>query len=807
MARDFTITIDIPTLDRSIERIARSYTTFGEAVRSVAGGVEGDVRQLLNEASDVSLPLKPLMQADEDLYPAAKYISMEEYLRQWDRGDRRLTDTVEKMGALKLGSAVEGAMAEGAIEPPPIDIPVPAVSAASNKADGALKEAEKSFEKIHSTEEKAIKRISVMRSFIEKEVRSAKGSIRDLIAQIPGGLVGGFVSGLIGTIILGYQERNRRRAEMGEMANMFVGGLDSVFSDESRKAVRWFGNWAERAQWHYGIARQEVQKTISEMVNNGFKTAEMIESYDRNLKGSGRNVVITSIALDKHFNFATGTSMENIVNLVREYGMELKGATDFYLKMTMAGQRSGIGTMNFIRAVMSSREGLSRFGINAENVAVLMEKVIGFYTEMGLNQRYAGQQAVGVVQDLMTAFSNLDDGMKVVLARRMYNDEETDALTLRNQFMDGLRRIREGDDDQFIENLLRSYVEIMRETGLGGRSRMIRTFQEHLGVRNRTAQLLYDAGDLISKGGKLKDLTKEERGNVKRAFAVQGMAVSRLHRTRRELVRGMAMLGESLTAIVADIFGILIIGARSLPALVWGYQNNQLDQVVRIVVAEQKQRISAIADHWKKGAEGVDLVVTALGSEFAGVFQPVVDAMTGKIKQPPPAPPTLPVQVAEAAAEIWEGREDYEEVGERFEEIYLKKEAEEQPFTGLFTDTPFWDTPLIGLKLPFQDEITGYLLQSAADKDLAGESDWAKKNPSDVAAMREKAAEGYRLDPVTGIMKNPKTGERWSVSEGQLPRAKDKDYGALPIKVGVPKHPRTTDVVNEADKAAADNIF
>lgn len=650
MNGDLKIAIDIATLDRGIERISRSYTSFGDAVRSISDNVEGSVARLLDEASEVSLPLKPLTQGAVGIQ-GAEYISMETYLRQWEREDRRLSDTIEKLGTIKLGRVIEGAMPELKVEQPPVDIHVPEVDAAANRADLALRGAEKTFDKIQKTEDAAIKRIGRLRTFVENEVRTTKKSIRDLISKIPGGLVGGFVAGLVGTIILGYQERNRRRAEMGEMSNVFVGGLDSIFATETRKAVRWFGNWAERAQWHYGVGRKEVQKTIEEMVNNGFKAAEMIERYDKGLGQVGRNVVITSIGLDKHFNFATGTSMEYIVSFVRDYGMELKSATDLFSKMTMAGQRSGMGTMNFVRAVMSSQDSLAHFGINAGNVAVLMEKVIGFYTDMGLQQRYAGNQAVGVVQDLMTAFSDLDDGMKVVLARRMYQDEETDAYSLLMQFQDGLRRISQGEEDQYLENLLRSYITMMRETGLGGRSRMIRTIQQNLNVRNRTAQLLYDAGDLIVKGGKLKDLSKEERGNLKRAFKVEQTQVSRLHRMRRELIRGMADLGGALMAVVSDIIGILVIGIRSLPAMVLGYQRDQLGEVVANVIVEQNRRIREMTEHWKVGEGGINTAARALGNEFSGVFQPLIDALSGKVKGAPTRPPqpgeTIPAKVKE----------------------------------------------------------------------------------------------------------------------------------------------------------------
>ena len=440
MDNGFKIAIDIANLDAETERLSRSYTMLGDAVRSVAEGVQGDVGHLIDMGHDVSLPLMPVVQGAPGFQISeTEYVQMNTYLQQWDRQDRVLTNTIEKLGRIKLGGMVSGAPKQMIVEPPKVDAQVSGVFAAMNKAKAASEEALEASGLIPVVEAVAGKAAGAAVEFVLKEFIGAKAAIQGLLSQIPGGFEGGFMSGIIGSMALGLEEKNRLRAEMGEMKNVFVGGHDSVFKAESRKATRWFGNWAERAQWHYGIGRKEVQKTLAEMVDNGFTTTEMMETFDTGLKGVGKNVVVASVALDKHLNAATGTSMEHIVSYVREYGTGLKSVVASYLKMSAAGQRSDMGTQVFLRAVKSSGDAVSHLGINIESVAVLLEKVHGFYTSMGLDQRYAGKQAVGVVQDLMSAFSNLDDGMKVVLARRMYDDDKTDAYSLLIQFQDGLR--------------------------------------------------------------------------------------------------------------------------------------------------------------------------------------------------------------------------------------------------------------------------------------------------------------------------------------------------------------------------------
>jgi len=800
MDNNFKIAIDIANLDAETERLSRSYTTFGDAVRSVAEGVQVDVANLVNMGRDVSLPLMPVVQgAPGSQVSETECVQMNTYLQQWDRQDQVLTNTIEKMGRIKLGGMVTGAPKLPTVESPLVDIQVPGVSIASNKADDALQKVQESFDVTQGVEDEAMKRAPTLARFMMKEAEGAKSAIRGLVSKIPGGFAGGFMSGIIGSMILGYEEKNRLRAEMGEMKNVFVGGHDSIFKTESRKATRWFGNWAERAQWHYGIGRKETQKTLAEMVDNGFTSMEMMGTFDAGLKGVGKNVVVASIALDKHFNTATGTSMGNIVSYVREYGTGLQSATAFYMKMGAAGQRSGIGTQNFIRAVKSSGDAVSQLGVNSENVAVLLENVVGHYTQMGLNQRYAGKQAVGVVQDLMSAFSNLDDGMKVVLARKMYDDDETDTYSLLIQFQDGLRRIASGEEDQYLENLLRSYVELMNETGSSGRSRMIRTIQQNLGVRNRTASLIYDAGDIIVKGGKLADVSKEQRANIQKAFNVESTQVSRLHKMRRELVTGMSMFGQALSSIITDIASILVVGIRSLPALVWAFQEGKLGEVVGNVVAEQKRLVGQIVSHWDVGVEGLTIAGAALDGEFRSVFQPVVDALSDDFKAPKPPPePSVPAVVREVL-DVVDRKSEYKQVGERFNAMLQDEFRENMPF-GFMADTPLWDLPVVGLKVPFQDELVGAMLQTTADIEIAGETEWAKQNPGRSAELRKKAAQGWKLDPVTGIMKNPKTGERWKPSTGEnLVDMGDRDSEFIPM-VGEPKLSRA---ITDADQRSA----
>jgi len=237
----------------------------------------------------------------------------------------------------------------------------------------------------------------------------------------------------------------------------------------------------------------------------------------------------------------------------------------------------------------------------------------------------------------------------------------------------------------------------------------------------------------------------------------------------------------------------VLLGIKGPPALDWAAKNDQLDEVRLNLVLQHARIRKQITAHWSSGVEGITIAGRALPGEIKSVFQPVINAMDDKF-EPPKPPPTL---LAQAVKEVWDvvaRLPEYRRIGERFNKLY-SDELREGSMSG-------------GMKMPFQDELAGMALQTVSEVEIAGETDWAKANPEFSAELRKKAARGWQLDPVTGIMKNPKTGERWRPSTGEdMSRlekdARGKKYGSIPIKHGSPKIPRNDRAIANADLAVA----
>jgi len=616
------ILLDLPELESQIGETIRSYADLGNAIRQSSSRAQNSAASLKGQGSK-DVP-GALLADNADVSG-----SLERSLHVSDAQGRLVSGKLKKLEEFSFGGLLSqsgGPSGRGAARRAPDAIPVN-MDQAAKEVDAASKAPGRVMTELNKVIDFQNRRVQDVAKFLQKEAASIKTQIHDLLRKVPGKAATGFIGGLIGSMVLGYTERDRRRKEMGEMANIFEGGVDSLFSSAGRKATRWFANWGERSQWQWGVGRKEVQGAAQLMVDNGFKISEMMGKVDSGLGHVGKNVVTLALGIGKHYNFSTTESMEDITSLVRDYGTEIDHVTSFYTKLTAAGARSGIGVRTFTRMVMSASAPLSRMGVNAENAAVFVSKVINFYEEAGLDKRYAGRQAEGVVADLATAFSRLDENLKIVLSREVYDDEESGAVSLMIKFDDGLRRVSEGESDEFLERLIRSFVKIARDRTAPGRSEGIYAVKGLLGVGNRTAQLVWDAGEKISEGGKLEELDKRERRELRKAFKTESTLVSRLHKTRREMIRGTAMMGEATLSLLVDLSALLMIGLKSLWAMASSSEKN--NAILSRTYGAMNKIFDKMATHWDELSTGSGVLVTAMGAEFKDTYNPVLGILRG----------------------------------------------------------------------------------------------------------------------------------------------------------------------------------
>lgn len=647
MENSFLIDLDLADLSDQVDSVHRTYTDLGSAVQLLGRDMKVSLGSLVAASVPTSMPS-----------PAVAFSAEAERIKSAIDGAVRsvgdLKGVFENIGPSEEGGSAADTASEAAQQVQESSLAGIDPRKAEQKLDGAESKIYISVTSAEEMVKRHKKRTSRLIEFVEKEMKKTKDKVKSILSNIPGQISSGFLGAVIGSIALGYTEHNRRRAEMGEMANIFEGSVDSVMSAAGRKATRWFANWGERAQWYWGVGRKEVQAAAKVMVDNGFSVTDALRRYDKGLGRVGHNIITLSLGLGKHYNFSTSESMENIVTLVRDYGMSLNSAADLTVKMAAAGERSSIGVSNFTRIVMASADPLSNMGINAETVGSFVEKLLGHYASMGLESQYAGREVEGVAVDLMTAFTKMDNQMKVALARDIFKDTESNAHELLIRFSDGLRRISSGKDESFLESLIRSYGTLVIKRTTPERSKAILAVQQNLRTSNRSAAILVDTLGILEKGATLESMSKEARSNLKQAFTTEGKMVSELFKTRRELVTSMSNIGVGLMAVLVSLIAACILGLKSM--MIQGEEGpggrTAYGLKLKMYYAN-RQVFKNMADGWDLMLKGTDGVLTVLGKEFGDSLAPAIGAMRWDPKAPPPPP--LPGGMKTDPKDSWGG--------------------------------------------------------------------------------------------------------------------------------------------------------
>jgi|GEM_PF-3851158 len=620
MTLEALLTVDIPNLDKNLGSTKQVYTDFGKAIQAVASSLSQEAETVSSISDDIvgTMQVQPV-----DLSGEASL--SEHTISEWDRRGKEFASVFRDIG--KSAGAVRVVPGMDRMR----EVSVPRSAEMEKQLQTAERGEEEVFGKLDEQNKIFPALVVAAWDFILERLKNTMQFLSGVLGGIPGGWEGGFMAGVLGSISLSYTEMDRKRAQMGEMANTFASGVDSILAPATRKAVGWFGRWAEHAQWYYGVGREEVQKTVGTMVDTSFTVEQIQEHFDSRMGDLGKNIVVASIAVDKHFNTQTGTAMKDIVSLVRDHGMQLHDAGDLFMKMAAEGQNSGMGGEAFIRATMSSGRVLSQFGGNLENVAVMMSNISKAYQSMGLDRHYAGKQAIGVAEDLAAAFMNVSKAMQVELMRRMDNDTTSSPYTLQNRFNDALRSAGTAEGETKFRRLVETYLAMVGEQqGRRKRSEMVRMHQQILGIQNQPAVMLQDYGDTLFKGDHLKADGDKIWDQLKRATDIESRSVNSLEKTRRSLITGMSEIGQGLLALLTNLVAAAIFGLRSLPMLWQGLESGNLDETLTFIGDTNRKLVDRMGFSLDSIADGIDKVGNALGAEFRHVYQPVIDILKGK---------------------------------------------------------------------------------------------------------------------------------------------------------------------------------
>lgn len=637
--------------------LTKSYTDFGEAIHNLARNTIQDLTGLKNEIGSLSSVLTQFSSSIDAVYGRLEKNtkSVSDLMDNLDNNSKKLQDTMSRMGqaGVTIGGSPDSAMGgisditagsveglEGSEEDEKIQQAMDKAEEAREAAIDAGEDVDKATKTMNESKKQIEKDMNGVVKVLMNEVQAAKGQLKSTFSQVTGGLLsgGGLFGMLIGFMLLGYKEKDRIKAEAGEMLNVFEAMGGNFMDKTGKKAVNWFAGFAERAQFYFGIGRKETQAVVKDMIDFGMNSEEIMNRYDKSLGLVGRNVVTLSLGLDKHLNLATGTSSKNMLKVVAEYGDELDVAADKYMKLSLAAQRSGIGIEKFINSVMAGSSAVTQYGIDIKDAAEMMTKLQRGYEEMGLNRQFSGTQASNALSGMMSGVANFSDAFQIILMQKM-SPEIADPLESRQKFKEGWSRVAEGKDSGFMIDVVQSAVAYAKENISGGRAEGI-FFLERQGMSHQAASAAWDFADKFDRGADIQKAGNDEMKALRKAFQTEGKQVSDIQKNQRHLIEALRKVGEGILTILTSLLSTLIVGFKSIStyvAIIFEEDKSKKVKMLLEVIQLQHQNKADLDRGWDilfgtKDKEG-NVITEGAISEAGGALGNFLPESTGGLKR------------------------------------------------------------------------------------------------------------------------------------------------------------------------------
>lgn len=631
----FLLKFDLSKFQDQVNTLTQTYTEFGATLRDVVGSVSDDVTVLQQRAVGISSSMGELI-PQMDRSSQSMKMGMGSTMRDMESLSQSSASIANQMTML---SAMQG---EGEIDAASSPQMIKAFSAAEmvlDMAGIARSTAQEVEDQINATEDRLKKLDSIFTKAGKKLVDYAKAELwaplnaaKGLLKSIPG-VGGGVMSTLIGWMTLGVKEDARRAAEKGEMRNVFEATGEALYGEgSSEKIVNWFTAFKERAQWFYGISKEESLSVANSLVQAGYKSGEIGKRVTDDLKVVGENSAMMSIALDKHLNIATGTSMNNAIDIVAKYGGELDKVTMSYVGMTMTAQDTTIGVDRFINAVMAGASALQQYGIDIENVGSMILNVEKHYKRMGLDPHMAGAQATKIVEGMMGGLASLGEGDRAILAQRMY--PELGAAAALVKYEEGAARAAAGEDDEFVMMVTQNFVRLATE----GRERT----QAILWARDKApamgymeASAMIDMKDELTKHHDFSKLSKEHQERLRSSMETESTKISKLQKLERELINVLRSVGGGLLQVLSGLLGMIAVMMTSTYRMVSALflpEKSAVDELQKIG-NHIKGMVGIMSSGVDKTVENLAKVPSVLSGSFQDIFSPLQAVLANESAQ------------------------------------------------------------------------------------------------------------------------------------------------------------------------------
>jgi hypothetical protein len=448
----------------------------------------------------------------------------------------------------------------------------------------------------------------------------AVGAVGSQVSGIGSGVMGLMSSlpiagGLFGLMMYGVMNTDRIKAETGEIMNIVASATGGM----SDTAVKFLGDFQQQASHLWGIQKGEIQSVLKTFTDAGLTANTIMTQQKANLGIVGHDIMTLTLALDKNFELATGSSARSVVALTNDFGMGIKEAGDLYERMAFAGSRSGMGVQNFLNYVMQGSSALRQYGVSVEQVETTLLTIQERYESLGMTKQLAGNQAGLALGQISQGIGGMSQSMQAYFGERMGLGT---GLEARMNFRDGMSRLSKGTaSDTFMTSFIEQAYRTAMESG-GGDKPQARFLLENQGFGAEGAKAIIEIGDKVAHGVKFHELSAAEQKAIKESLTTEGQKTSDIQKDIWKIMQGMAQVGEGILQVITNMVAWGVMGLKSIITLIAG-------------TPEEKKHIMEVLGEFSKGmGEGFNKITDGgknslygVGGLLEPIFKPLQRAM------------------------------------------------------------------------------------------------------------------------------------------------------------------------------------
>jgi uncharacterized coiled-coil protein SlyX len=614
-ASQYILSFNFDETVRQIAELEAAYSQLTSVFEKQSLSASGRLQDIESKLTSISTSLDSSMGKLNRFYNEffLKLSKTNDYFKQIEGSAKSLNLTLQSIGGFDPGKAPTGGSPVGK------GVGFSFTAGGENEedlmhnlrmAELAAKSAREAIELSKKAESSWAKTAKSIGNKIHSEFSGAFSKIKGMFSGFTAGAVGGGVLlSMLGLMALGVQELQRKGAERGEMANAFE-GFGELYTKEGQRAVNAWSDFQEHAQWQWGVGRKEIQGVVNTIRNSGFK-----DIVDKNLGSpmqmAEKNAAALTIKLDSLLNQASGTAAKQAIQISETMGNSFDTSTQKLLKLSSEAKASGMNFEKFTQTVLDGSSAMMQYRIDVTEVAEILRKVKKHYEDMGLSSQQAGALASTVTQGLTSAVGGTR-GFDEIFAMEFFQKRGINNLSgieAKQKMMEEFQNASEEESSGLAIDRVKYAVQLAksRTHGRAEALLMLRTLgYEGPGV----AEAAYDRAESFDTSAGLPEEDKSLMKEFKKAFQTQGSTLTDLQTIQRDLIAGLAKIGEGILGIAANLLAVIVLGIRSLPGQLASYFTilNPLskDEDVKKAEAVLLKMNNILGTHWTEMSKNMD---------------------------------------------------------------------------------------------------------------------------------------------------------------------------------------------------------